>query len=255
MWTRTYSRHVPLSKDDVAVVVGGARGLGIEMVKQLTNKYKVKKVIIIDMNKPEVRHQDITFIPCNVGDKKKYAEVLQNVIDECEASGDKIRVFVTNAGIRHSKSVLQLSMEEIDEIYDVNVFSYIQGIRALLKHHMKHPQDSLSIVTVSSVLGILAPRNLTIYSSTKAALSQIHEGLAQELVDFPSIRMLLVLPGQLSRGMFDDDIMDRVNNGQCGVLSEPIYGKLLPVVKCLPYSIIQLCRRFSQMDQKVRDNS
>lgn len=264
----------PLLSQDVAIITGGSRGLGEEMVRQLSVKYKLKHVYMIDINDPIFESSNVTFFKCDVGNKEAYANVLLLIIKSCDSLDYKVSLFINNAGIRHSKSLLNLDDETIMNLYNVNLFSFIWGIKFLLKHHLEtNPGGKFSIVTISSVLGHLAPRNLTIYSSTKAALTQVHEGLQEELLDYPNIRMLLVLPGQLLCGMFDDvqpsrlffapivshlklanEILESVNKGECGVLNRPLYATLLPIVNCLPYSIVRLCRRFSEMDEKVKDN-
>lgn len=258
----------------VAVVTGGSKGLGIEMVKQLKDTYKVHKVFVLDKVQPQ--YDGLDYVECNIGDKREYEQRLKQVINICSVNGFHIGVFINNVGIRHSKSLLRMDDEEIMDLYNVNVLSYIWGARIILDNHLNNDNNCgnpLSIVTISSVLGMLAPRNLTIYSSTKAALSQLHEGLLQELIDYPNIRPLLVLPGQLLSGMFDDItpsreffapiidhvklaklIIHKVNKGEVGTLCKPLYGNFLPLVKILPYSIIRLCRWFSEIDRKVKDN-
>lgn len=260
-----------LKSKDVAVMIGCSRGLGAEMVKLLKHEYNVERVIVIDINEPQAPNTE--FHKCDVGDEQAYNRVLTEIINSCNEKRQKIRLFVHNAGIRHSSSLLLIEPQQVKRLYNVNVFLYIWGVRKVLQNHISQHSDApLSVVAVSSVLSILAPKNLSVYSSTKASLSQLHEGLAQELKGFPNIRPLLVLPGQLLVGMFDDispsrtffapivnhidlakEIINKVNRGECGVICKPLYGNLLPLVKCLPYSLIKLCRWFSQMDEKVTD--
>lgn len=255
-----------LRPQDVAVVTGGARGLGLEMVKQLVAHNL--KVIVLDQQEPESEFGE--FVKCDVGDKDQYTKALTSIVHSCNVRGDHISVFINNAGVRHSKSILKMEDKEIMNIYNVNVLSFIWGVRIVLKNHQQG--KPLAIVTISSVLGMVAPRNLSIYSSTKAALSQAHEGLLEELVDHPDIRPLLVLPGQLLSGMFDDilpsrlffapivdhiklakTIITKVDKGEVGTVCVPLYGNLLPIVKCLPYCLVRVCRWFAELDTKVKD--
>lgn len=267
-----------LLESDVAVITGGSRGMGWEMVKKLL-VCGVKRVYVLDIVSPdvfpevfpEVSMENMVYIPCDVGDSSQLTAVVDDIIQQCNDIGDVITVYIHNAGKRHSQSVLSLSCSQISDIFLVNVFAHINALKLIVQNHIEvNPDRKLSIVTVSSVLGIVAPRNLTIYSASKAALTQIHDGLVQELSEYPSIRLLLVLPGQLSRGMFDDIkvsrqffapvvdyrqlavlIVEKINRGECGVVCKPLYGKFLPIMKVLPSWLSQRFRKFSQMDDKV----
>lgn len=226
------------------------------------------KVYVLDKAPPEF--DQVTYITCDVGNKTEYESRLKAILTECDTNRQPVSVFINNVGIRHHQPLLNMKDHEILDHYNINVLSYIWGVRLVLAHHMTCPTNPLSLVTVSSVLGTLAPKNLTIYSSTKAALSQIHDGLLQELMDFPSIRPLLVVPGQLLRGMFDDikpsrvffapivdcrilaeEIVERIEVGEVGVLCRPMYGRFLYVVKSLPFVGVRVCRWYSEMDRKV----
>lgn len=272
---KTNSQYKGLGPKDVVLITGGSKGLGCEMVKQLIEQYYVKKVYVLDIVPVEYTQENVLYYSCDVGRKQDLIDTIKGIMKECKDNGDNISVFINNAGIRHHKSILLLEDADIEKLYNINLFSFIWSIRMIVKDFIKnweHQNKTLSIVTVSSVLGSLAPRNLSIYSSTKAALTQVHEGLDLELNKHPLINNLLVLPGQLSVGMFDDvnpsrqffaplvdhielteEILHAVNRGQCGVLARPLYGRFLPLVKTLPYSLVRMCRYFSQMDDKVRD--
>lgn len=258
----------------MALITGGSKGLGCEMVKQLVQEYHVKKVYVLDIIPVEYTQENVLYYYCDVGNKQHLTETIKGIVKECKENEDNISVFINNAGIRHHKSILLLQDTDIEKLYNVNLFSFIWGIRVILDDFLSHwkvQNRKLSVITISSVLGILAPRNLSIYSSTKAALTQVHEGLELELRQYPMVNSLLVLPGQLGVGMFDDvnpsrqflapivdhiqlarDILQAVNKGQCGVLCRPLYGRFLPLVKVLPYSMVKMCRIFSQMDEKVK---
>lgn len=270
--SRTSISH--LLESDVAVITGGSRGMGWEMVKKLL-VCGVKRVYVLDIVlpivSPEISMDNVVYIPCDVGDLSQLTAAIGDIIQQCNDIGDAITVYIHNAGKRHSQSVLSLSCSQISDIFLVNVFAHINALKLIVQNHIEvHGHRKLSIVTVSSVLGIVAPRNLTIYSASKAALTQIHDGLVQELSEYPSIGLLLVLPGQLSRGMFDDIkvsrqffapvvdysqlavlIIEKINRGEYGVVCKPLYGNYLPIMKVLPNWLAQWFRKFSQMDDKV----
>lgn len=262
----------PLSNNDIALVTGGAKGLGKEMVYQLLNTYCLKKVYVLDIINPEIDHPNLEYYQCDVGIKEDIELCVKGIIKQCNDNYEHVSVYINNAGIRHGNSIININPEDITRLYNVNTFSYIWAVRLLLKNYLLgYKHQRISIVTISSVLGTLAPRNLSIYSSTKAALSQLHEGLAIDNQHNDNVCCLLVIPGQLDLGMFNDvipgkqflapivdhkrlaeTIIHKINIGETGVLFLPLYTRFLPIVKVLPFSLIRFCRWFSEMDQKVK---
>ncbi|CAH2350471.1 uncharacterized oxidoreductase Tda5p [[Candida] railenensis] len=262
-----------LSRQDVALITGGSRGLGLEIVKKL--KQKVGKVIIVDVAPPPayiIEDDSIQFVRCNIGDEALLKYTLTRVIENLAIAEQHISVLINNAGIDHRSSLLDLPDEDIKQVFNVNSFAQIWTLRAVISNHMKQNSDKqLFIVSVASILGTLAPKNLTLYSASKAINIQVHEGLTQEVKELsPKVRLLLVTPGQLDTAMFDDieasneffaplvkhvelaeTIVGRINKGHSGVLANPMYANLLPIVKCLPIALQDFCRWLSQMDNKI----
>lgn len=261
----------PLGPADVALVTGGLDGLGLEMVKQLVLHHNVGRVYVVDVREPafafDVR---VRFVRCDVG-SDAFRPVVEDILAELDRTRKHVSVLVNNAGVRRSGSLLHMPEEDIRRTFLVNTYAHVTALRAVVGHHLaSHPTLRLSVVTVSSILGTLGPRNLLVYSASKAAALQIHECLVQELAQHPSIRMLLVTPGQLTTAMFKDvapsqlffaplvnhtalavEIVARVSRGEAGVLCEPLYASMLPIVKTLPMVVQHWARRFSGMDEKI----
>lgn len=124
----------------------------------------------------------------------------------------------------------------------------------------------------SSILGTFAPKNLSIYSATKASQIMLHESLQQELKQFPKIRLLLVTTGQMNTELFKDvkptkqfiapvvdhvelaqKITKRVDRGYMGCLAAPMYANFLPGIRTAPLFVQDFCRWVSEIDDKVKD--
>lgn len=272
-----------INENDIALITGGSRGLGLEIAKELIEK-KIGKVIILDIIRPEVQFMNenmpkIEYHKCDVGNKEELQLVIGKVIESLNSQKKYISICINNAGIRHNESLLNLSQERIESIFNVNTMSYILVLKAILKNHVEKviPRQTLNsnlfIVSISSILGTLAPRNLSIYSASKAAIIQIHEALTQEVSYLPMIRLLLVTTGQLTTTMFHDvkppmkflaplvhhvelakEIVRKIEKGEKGVLCAPLYANFLPIVKCLPIFMQDFCRWFSGIDTQIKDN-
>lgn len=256
------------------MVTGGSGGLGLALVKSLVFDHNVGKVFLLDIKEPEFQFDDrVTFISCDVGSEPELNQTVRSIISGLDSQEKRISVLINNAGVRCSGSLLDLPENSIVRAFATNTFAPIAIIRQVVRHHLeKYPHLPLSVVSVSSVLGVFGPRNLLVYSASKAALIQIHECLREELRSHKNIRMLLVMPGQLTTDMFKDvspsktflaplvshtglaaRIIRRVNRGHEGVLCEPFYANFLPIVKALPMCLQHFCRWFSHMDEKISD--
>lgn len=257
---------------DVALVTGGLGGLGLEIVKELLSRNRIGHIYILDIQEPQTVGSDkVTFVKCDLSS----SDALINALNFIYSSlGDKRVTFVVNnAGIRHSGSVLKTTSEVIRKVFEVNTFAVISILQEVVQRHIdRKPADPLCIANVSSILGAFGPKNLLAYSASKAATIQIHECFTQEVSEFPSIRPLLVLPGQLTTDMFKDVIpsrqffaplvdhrqlarviVDRLMAGHVGTLCEPMYANFLPVMKIMPYSVQKIARWASEMDKKIKD--
>lgn len=240
-------------------------------------------MIILDIIRPEDKFEGedsskIEFHECDVGNREKLHRIIHEIIRNLNNENKNISICINNAGIRHNESLLHLSQESVDKIFNVNSISHILVLKAILSNHIdnvlsKEANKKLYMVTVSSILGMLAPRNLSVYSASKAAIIQIHEALAQEVSNFPMIRLLLVTTGQLTTKMFSDvtppkqflapivdhvtlakKVVNKIENGEIGVLCDPLYANFLPIIKCFPIFMQDFCRWFSGIDHQIKDN-
>lgn len=267
-WYKQPKNWEKYGKNDIALITGGSKGLGKEIVLQLLSQNVT--VLVLDIQEPD--YSGSTYIHCDLSDETKLKSSINNIINDLNEKSQNISLLINNAGIRHSESLINLPDEKILKIFTINTFSHIYLIKAIYKNHQKFYKDKrLYITSISSVLGMIGPKNLSIYSASKAAVIQIFESLMQEIV-LENVRLLLVTPGQLTSGMFDGidpssqffapifshtllakKILVQINLGKIGVILDPIYANFIPIIKSLPISIQQFCRWLSGMDDKIKE--
>src|SRR5258708_23182149 len=103
----------------------------------------------------------------------------------------RIDLLVNNAGFAQAGALEETSLEEARAQFDTNVFGVLSMLKAVLP--VMRQQGSGQIITVSSLLGIVAMPYLGLYTSSKFALEGMIEGLSHELRPF-HIRVSLVEP-------------------------------------------------------------
>lgn len=234
----------------VYLITGGSNGLGYELVKLLCPKKEVEKIIIID------QHGRTEF---DKNEKIHYVKFdLNQDLSKLTISLDDVDALICNAGMRQYRSVKELSNEEIMKIINTNWISHLKLIKQIIKK-----KSNYHVMVIGSILGFVGPKNLGIYAGTKNALLSTMESLRTE--NKKGI-FTMVLPGQLNSQMFADvqvneflapvidvqklakNLMYVIDNGMGGDFAYPLYGRLLPIYRILPYWLQMFCRWYSGMD-------
>jgi short-subunit dehydrogenase len=107
-------------------------------------------------------------------------------------------VWVNNAGRGITRSVLQLTDADVDEIVAVNVKSALYGMQAAVPYF--EARNAGQLVNVSSFLGrVPMAAHRSVYSAAKAALNSLTANLRMELrARAPGVHVTLVMPGMVT---------------------------------------------------------
>lgn len=135
----------------------------------------------------------------------------QDDIDSLVSQIDQLDGLVNNAGVGRNKPVGFIKMEDLDYVYQANVFSGILLTKALLKK--KKINRGGSIVFTSSISSRLNSPGIAMYASSKAAITSYMRSCAVELGE-KQIRSNAVLPGMvetklITRGDYTEEDMNR----------------------------------------------
>jgi NAD(P)-dependent dehydrogenase (short-subunit alcohol dehydrogenase family) len=125
--------------------------------------------------------------------------------DATEATGGRIRVLVNNAGVLSVSSVDDLTPEEWDRMYDVNVRGTFLVSQALLPH--LRTQDNARIVNIASIGGKKGAPGQIHYCSSKAAVISFTQILAEEVAK-DGILVNAVCPGIIDTEMGRNNYRD-----------------------------------------------
>lgn len=170
------------------------------------------------------------------------------------------------------KSLLNLSMEEVDRSLRTNLMAPFYCIKTFLPAIIRGGHGGL-IVNVSSVMGHLGAAQLTDYAAAKAGITALHKSLAAELrTSHPDIRTLLVTPGQLSTPLFYGvqtpnsfvapvvepvdvvkEIVAAIDEGNSGMVAMPFYARWVDWYNVLPASFQIVARKMTDVDGAMRN--
>jgi glucose 1-dehydrogenase len=107
----------------------------------------------------------------------------------------RIDVLVNNAGITAAKPALELTAQDFDEIFTVNVKAAF--LLSLAAANRMRERNGGVLVNITSVHEFFPRPGLALYASAKAALGMLARSLALELAEH-SIRVVSVAPGAIA---------------------------------------------------------
>ena len=189
----------------VAVVTGSSSGIGYETSLLLARNQFTTYATMRNLSKGNGLRESASKekIPLRVAqlDVNNDSSV-DNTIDDIVRENGRIDILVNNAGYDLFGSLEELSLEEIKQQFETNVFGVIRATKAVIPTMRK--QVNGTIVNISSVGGRigLIPFN-TAYHASKFALEGFTESLRQELAEF-NINIILIEPGFISSSFMDN---------------------------------------------------
>ena len=104
---------------------------------------------------------------------------VHTVVDEVVERHGRIDVLVNNAGYGLEGAVEEVSLDQVRDQFEVNVFGPVAVMQAVLPHMRK--QRSGHIINITSMGGLTAFPGVGIYNGSKFALEGISEALAKEV--------------------------------------------------------------------------
>jgi sorbitol-6-phosphate 2-dehydrogenase len=183
-------------EEKVAIVTGGASGIGLHIANQLV--HNGAQVVVSDLNVETGKKENgIYHIQCDVTNKQS---VQAMVLKTIEMFG-KIDILVNNAGgnlprllvdYRGENSKYELSEKDFDFMVAVNQKGPFLCAQAVVREMLKHNKGV--IINISSEAGMEGSAGQSCYSATKGALNGFTRSWAKELGKF-NIRVVGVAPG------------------------------------------------------------
>jgi 3-oxoacyl-[acyl-carrier protein] reductase len=188
-------------KDKVAVVTGGASGFGAEIVRRFAQEGA--KVVSLDLNgegAAQVAKEAGGGTLSLAGDVTKRADIEASVKNAVDAFG-RLDIVVNNAGWTHrNKPILEVTEEEFDRLYAVNVKSIFLMTHAAVP--VMSRQGGGSIINIGSTAGIRPRPGLTWYNASKGAVNLGSKSMAVELAPL-KIRVNCVAPVMGETGLLE----------------------------------------------------
>jgi len=212
----------------VALVTGGATGIGLEVASRLGAEGA--SVIIVDYD-DSLGKESVTKLNNNgveaileIGDVGDPSVARRSVRRAIEAWG-QVDIMVNNAGITGDEAnTWELPVEEMDRVYRTNLRGVFLFCREVVPHMLV--RDYGRIVNIASVAGKEGNPRMTPYSATKAGVIGLTKSLGKELAQ-TGVRVNCITPAVVRTSMVEQIspkqvqyMVERIPLGRMGEVGE-----------------------------------
>jgi NAD(P)-dependent dehydrogenase (short-subunit alcohol dehydrogenase family) len=207
--------------DQVALITGGSRGLGLLLAKELANagcklaicardeaELARAKAILTEHGSRErgsaaapastpagtpPRAVEVLTLYCDVTDRDQ----IQRMVDEVQGHYGRIDILVNNAGIMQVEPLENTTRADVESAMDVMFWGLHDVTMAVLPKMLEHGYGR--IVNVSSLGGKISVPHLLPYCTAKFAATGFSEGLRPSLIS-KNVTVTTVIPGLMRTG-------------------------------------------------------
>jgi NAD(P)-dependent dehydrogenase (short-subunit alcohol dehydrogenase family) len=194
--------------DKIALITGGSRGIGKQIVK--TYAAQGAAVIIASRNVEDCHKvaQEVTqeggkamAIRCDMANLDDIANMFKQIVD----TFGKLDILVNNAGVSITKPSIEITKEDWDTMFDINIkglfFSCQEAAKIMIE------QGKGKMINVSSIGGIKTFKRIAPYGASKAAVIHLTKSLASEWARH-GIFVNGIAPGLISTDINTEEIAD-----------------------------------------------
>lgn len=181
-------------KNKVALITGGAKGIGAASVERFLEEGA--KVVFADIDEEAGRERarqlegegSIVFLPVDVTDEKSVIQLVEGV----RRHFGTIDILINNAGIIADATLERMTADMFEQVFQVNVKGVFHCTKAVAPIMVE--KRSGKIINTSSVSGVYGNFGQTNYAAAKAAVIGMTKTWAKELGRY-GVNVNAVAPG------------------------------------------------------------
>ncbi|MEL6891034.1 MAG: SDR family NAD(P)-dependent oxidoreductase [Actinomycetota bacterium] len=203
----TTPRVPVIESRNVAVITGGASGIGLATAERLL--HRGMRVVLADIDEASLRDVearlteaggDVVGVVCDTASGASVTELAATTLERFGGA----HVVFNNAGIAGVGDAWNDPIELWERVVDINLYGVVHGIRAFLP--IMQDQGVGHIVNTASMAGLVALPGAAPYNATKHAVVAISEGLFLELEGTGSaVGVSVLCPGFVKTNLMDKE--------------------------------------------------
>lgn len=222
----------------VAVVTGGAVGIGASISKELAQN-GVKIVLNYNSSSPAAEKLvslikenggEAIAVKADVSVSEEATKLVNNAID----TYGQLDILVNNAGITRDRTFKKLSEEDWRKVIDVNLNSVYNTVSSALPYILQ--SEAGRIINISSIIGQTGAFGQTNYAAAKAGMIGFTKSLALELAR-TSVTVNAICPGFIETNMIAD-IPDHIREQIQAKIPQKRFGQTEEIAK----GVLYLCK-------------
>ncbi|MFH1540617.1 MAG: 3-oxoacyl-[acyl-carrier-protein] reductase [Elusimicrobiota bacterium] len=203
-------------RDSVAIVTGGAQGIGRAIAEKLADEGA--KIVVVDIMEESAKktaeeilkdkNVETIALKVDVSSSQETEEMIKKTIEKF----GKIDIMINNAGITRDNLLIRMSDDDWDKVIAINLKGVFNCSKAVAKVMMK--QRSGKIVNIASVVGLMGNAGQVNYSASKGGVIALTKTLARELAS-RNINVNAVAPGFIKTAMTEklpQDAKEKLTN-------------------------------------------
>ncbi len=198
----------------VAVITGGAGGIGLAIAKKLAEKGA--DIALVDINKEALESAEEAILEAHSSTKVSLyvtdvtdTDAMQNLRDTIVKEHERVDFLFNNAGITITRSFKEHSIEHWQKIINLNLWAVITASKFFLEDIEK---TGGMIINTSSLAGLLGVPYQAGYSLTKCAVRALSETMYAECKS-EGVHVMSVHPGAIRTGLINKAVEDSDNPG------------------------------------------
>lgn len=223
-----------MSEKRLAIVTGGARGIGRAIVLELLKQGR--QVVAMDILPEPLEELEGVVKEAGFSVITKCLDItdtdkLTSTIEELAKEHGGIGILVNNAGITRDKLMMQMESADFDSVISVNLKAAFMAIQACLRSMIRNKFGR--IINISSVAGVMGQAGSANYSASKAGLIGVAKSVARE-VGKKNVTANCIAPGFIETDM-TKVLPQPVKDGALAVIPVKRFGAPEDIAKAVAF--------------------
>ena len=179
--TEAKMSHHDLLKDQIAIVTGSGRGIGLSIAKKLAGSGATAIITDIkqefaDSGAKELKDGGLKAdaFECDVTNVESIEKTVNSIIEKY----GKISILVNNAGITRDTLMMRMKVEDWNAVIETNLSSVFKVSQSVLKHMSKAEYGR--VVNIASVIGVHGNVGQANYAASKGGVIALTKTIAKE---------------------------------------------------------------------------